>query len=232
MIAEGADIIDVGAESTRPYGDAVKISAQEEMSRLLPVLDAILPISSVPLSVDTYKSEVAAAALDRGVHIVNDIRGLQQDAEMAAVVATHEVPVVVMHNRLSTISKRDIIAEMLDFFRSSMEIGMKAGINHDKFILDPGIGFGKTAEQNLEILVRLAELKALGCPILVGTSRKRFIGDILGLPPEERDEGTGASLVHAIINGATIVRVHNVRMAVRMARVTDALQGWRKKVHG
>ncbi len=228
MVAEGADIIDIGAESTRPYGGSVKISAEEELERLLPVLEKVLSISSVPVSVDTYKSKVAAAALERGAHIANDIWGLQQDPEMAAVVASHNVPVIVMHNRMSTDSKRDIIAELLDFFRSSMEIGVKAGISRDNFILDPGIGFGKTGMQNLEVLARLSELKTLGCPILIGTSRKRFIGDILKLPVEERDEGTGATLVHAIMSGASILRVHNVRMAVRTARMTDALQGWRR----
>ena len=232
MIAEGVDIIDVGAESTRPYGGSVKISAEEEMERLIPVLEKLLSISSVPISVDTYKSKVAAAALERGAHIANDIWGLQQDPEMAAVVASHNVPVVVMHNRLSNASKRDIIAEMLAFFRCSLEIGMQAGIRRENFIIDPGIGFGKTGAQNLEVLARLAELKTLGCPILIGTSRKRFIGDVLGLPVEERDEGTGATLVHAIMNGASIVRVHNVRMAVRIARMTDALQGWRQNNRG
>ena len=228
MIAEGAGIIDIGAESTRPYGNAAKISAAEELERLMPVLEKILSVSSVPVSIDTYKSEVAAAALQSGAHMLNDIWGLQQDPDMALVAAEFAVPVVIMHNRLSNESGRDIISELMDFFSRSLEIGLKAGVNPDRFIIDPGIGFGKSAAKNLEILARLAELKALGCPILVGTSRKRFIGDILGLPVEERDEGTGATVVHAIINGASIVRVHNVRMAVRMAAVTDALQGWRR----
>ena len=232
MIADGADMIDVGAESTRPYGGMEKIPVEEEIRRLMPVLEKILPIVTVPVSIDTYKSEVAAMALSYGAHIINDIWGLQQDPAMAAVVAWHRAPVIVMHNRLTTESRRDIMAELADFFGRSLDIGLQAGISPDQFIIDPGIGFGKTQSQNLEIMGRLAELKCLGCPILVGTSRKRFIGDILGLPAEDRDEGTGATLVHAIINGASIVRVHNVRMAARMTKMTDALQGWRRNSHG
>ena len=232
MIADGADIIDIGAESTRPYGGAEKISAAEEIERLMPVLEKILPIATIPVSIDTYKSEVAAMALSHGADIINDIWGLQQDPAMAEVAAKYQAPVIVMHNRLTTKSNQDIMAELVRFFGRSLDIGLKSGLTMDSFIIDPGIGFGKTQKENLEILARLAELKALGCPILVGTSRKRFIGDILGLPTEERDEGTGATLVHAIMNGAAIVRVHNVRMAARMAKMTDALQGWRENSHG
>lgn len=231
LVCEGADMLDVGAESTRPYG-AVKISADEEIGRLAPVLEKILERVDVPVSVDTYKSEVAECALKMGAHILNDIWGLQQDPDMARVVARSEVPVVVMHNRSSVESTRDIMSEMSEFFARSVEIGMKAGIDESRFIVDPGIGFGKNSAQNLEVLGRLAELKALGYPILVGTSRKRFIGDVLGLPVEERDEGTGATIVHSILNGASIVRVHDVKTAKRMAVMTDALQGWRSWEHG
>jgi len=231
MVADGADIIDVGAESTRPYG-SVKINAAEEMNRLLPVLEKILAAVNVPVSVDTYKSEVASKALTMGAHIINDIWGLQQDAAMAEAVAARGVPVVVMHNRSSTDSKRDIMSEIADFFQHSIEIGLRAGIAEDRFIIDPGIGFGKNSMQNLEILGRLSELKSLGYPILVGTSRKRFIGEILGLSVDERAEGTGATVVHSIMNGASIVRVHDVKMAKRMAGMTDALQGWRRYGHG
>lgn len=227
MIGDGADIIDVGAESTRPYG-SVKISADEEIERLLPVLEKILSISSVPVSVDTYKSVVAEKALGLGAHILNDIWGLQHEPEMANLAAKYQVPVVIMHNRASfSESKRDIMAEMIDFFVRSMEIGLQAGIAREQFIIDPGIGFGKNTAQNMEVLARLAELKTLDCPILVGASRKRFIGEILNLPVEERSEGTGATVVHSIINGASIVRVHDVKMAKRMAVMTDALQNWR-----
>ncbi len=227
LVADGADILDVGAESTRPYG-SVKISAAEELNRLLPSLERILKAVDVPVSVDTYKSEVADKALAMGAHIVNDVWGLQGDVEMAKVVASHNAPVVVMHNRSSVESTKDIMSELSDFFLRSVEIGVKAGIAEDRFIIDPGIGFGKNSSQNLEVLGRLSELKALGYPILVGTSRKRFIGEILGLPVEERAEGTGTTVVHAIINGASIVRVHDVRQMKRMAGVADALQDWRR----
>lgn len=226
MIEDGADIIDVGAESTRPYG-SVKISAEAELERLLPILEKILSMSSVPVSVDTYKSVVADKALSMGAHILNDIWGLQQDAEMAKIAAKYQVPVVIMHNRASIESDRDIIAEMCGFFCRSIELGLQAGIARDRFIIDPGIGFGKNTAQNLEVLARLAELKTLGCPILVGASRKRFIGEVLNLPVDERDEGTGATVVHSILNGASIVRVHDVKLAKRMSMMTDALQNWK-----
>ena len=231
MVEDGADIIDVGAESTRPYG-AVKISATEEQSRLLPVLEKLLAATSVPISVDTYKSDVAEKALALGAHILNDIWGLQQDANMAETAARYKAPVIIMHNRTSTESKRDIMTEMNEFFCRSMEIGLQAGIDHKQFIIDPGIGFGKNTPQNIEVLARLSELKALGCPILVGASRKRFIGEVLNLPVEERAEGTGATVVHSIINGASIVRVHDVKLVKRMAMMTDALQNWKEHAHG
>ena len=151
---------------------------------------------------------------------------------MADLAARHGVPVVVMHNRSLVESKRDIMSEMAEFFRRSVEIGLRAGISEDRFIIDPGIGFGKNSAQNLEVLGRLSELKSLGYPILVGTSRKRFIGEILGLPVEQRSEGTGATVVSSIQNGASIVRVHDVKMAKRMAGMTDALQSWREYGRG
>ena len=231
LAAEGADLLDIGAESTRPYG-ANPITAQEEMNRLLPVLEKVLAAVEIPVSIDTYKSEVADRALQMGAHILNDIWGLQQDPDMAKVAAKHGVPIIVMHNRNSLESARDIMSEMTDFFRRSVEIGITAGIAEDRFIIDPGIGFGKNTAQNLEVLGRLAELSALGQPILVGTSRKRFIGDILGLPVEERLEGTGATVVHSVLNGASIVRVHDVKQVKRMTLMADALQGWRTFNHG
>jgi dihydropteroate synthase len=231
MIEDGADIIDVGAESTRPYG-AIKISAIEEQARLLPVLEKILAVTNVPVSVDSYKGEVAEKALAMGAHILNDIWGLQQDKAMAEIAARYKAPVIIMHNRTSNESKRDIMSEMSEFFCRSMEIGLQAGIDQTQFILDPGIGFGKNTPQNLEVLARLSELKALGCPILVGASRKRFIGEVLNLPVEERAEGTGATVVHSIINGASIVRVHDVKLAKRMAMMADALQKGKEYTHG
>jgi len=231
MIEEGADIIDIGAESTRPYG-SVKISASEEKERLLPILEKILTISSVPVSVDTYKSEVAESALELGAHMVNDIWGLQQDPEMALLAAKYNVPVVVMHNRTSNETKRDIMIELIDYFNRSIEIGLNSGIAFEQFILDPGIGFGKNTAQNIEVLGRLSELNALGCPILVGASRKRFIGEILDLPVSERAEGTGAAIVQSILSGASIVRVHDVKMLKRMATMADAIKNWRQYSRG
>lgn len=231
MIEDGADIIDIGAESTRPYGRKT-ISTEEEKSRLLPILEEILTISNVPVSVDTYKAEVAECALGMGAHILNDVWGLQQDPTMAEVAAKYSVPVIVMHNRLSNQSSRDIMTELIEFFNHSIEIGLKAGIPFERFIVDPGIGFGKNTGQNLEVLARLSELQAIGCPILVGASRKRFIGEVLDLPVEERAEGTGAAVVHSIMAGASIVRVHDVKMAKRMATMTDAIKNWRQYAHG
>jgi dihydropteroate synthase len=231
MVDEGVDLIDIGAESTRPYG-AVRISAEQEIERLLPILDKVVKMTTVPISIDTYKSSVATAALAHGAHIINDIWGLQHDPAMAPVIAQYKVPVVLMHNRASHESLRDIISEISEFFCHSIQIGLQAGVAEENFILDPGIGFGKTGAQNLEILSRLAEFKSLGYPILLGTSRKRFIGDILNLPPEERDEGTGATVVQGILQGASIVRVHNVKMAKRLAVMTDAMQLGRRKTHG
>jgi dihydropteroate synthase len=222
MIKEGADIIDIGAESTRPYGSE-KISAQEELDRLMPVLEKVLTVASVPVSIDTYKSSVAREALKAGAHIINDIWGLQFDPEMAKVVAEYGVPVVIMHNQEGTTYQRDIMAHVLEFLRHSIEIGESAGISAANLIVDPGIGFGKTPSDNLVMMARLDELKSLGCPVLLGTSRKRFIGDILNTLPSERVEGTGATVALGIMKGANIVRVHDVQAIARIARMTDAI---------
>jgi dihydropteroate synthase len=223
MLKDGADIIDIGAESTRPYGSQ-KISAEEELDRLMPVLEKILANFSVPVSVDTYKGSVARAALKAGAHMINDIWGLQFDQEMAKVVAEYNVPVVVMHNQEGTYYERDIMSHLLEFLRKSIEIGMAAGIDAKNFIIDPGIGFGKGLPENLAVLARLEELNSLGCPVLLGTSRKKFIGEILDALPDDRVEGTGASVVLGIIKGAAhIVRVHDVKAIARMARMTDVM---------
>ncbi|HWR43185.1 dihydropteroate synthase [Sporomusa sp.] len=222
MIKEGADIIDIGAESTRPYGSE-KISAEEELDRLMPVLEKVLTISSVPVSIDTYKGSVAREALKAGAHMINDIWGLQFDPEMAKVVAEYNVPVVIMHNQEGTAYQRDIMSHILEFLRYSIEIGEAAGISADNFIVDPGIGFGKSPSDNLVVLARLDELTSLGCPVLLGTSRKRFIGDILNALPSERVEGTGATVALGITKGANIVRVHDVQAIARITRITDAI---------
>lgn len=223
MVNQGADIIDIGAESTRPYGSSY-VDAEEELNRLLPILEKLLSITSVPISIDTYKAQVAEAALNIGAHIINDIWGLQYDTHMASVVAKYDVPVIFMHNKNEAIYSRDIMSEMCDFLRGSIDIGIKAGINPDKIIVDPGVGFGKTTRDNLTVISRLEELKVLGCPILLATSRKRFIGEVLGLPVDDRVEGTSATTVTGILKGANIVRVHDVQAAVRSVRMTNAIQ--------
>ena len=224
MVRDGADIIDIGAESTRPYG-AKPITAVEEMDRLLPLLRHVLAISPVPISVDTYKAEVADAALQMGAHLINDIWGLQGDPQMASVVAKHKVPVVIMHNQVGTHYEQDIMGSLCHFLQRGIQVGRDAGIAQENFIVDPGIGFGKTLPQNLTVMARLAELHALGCPVLAGTSRKRFIGEVLALPVEERLEGTAATVALAITKGVHIVRVHDVKTMSRIAKMTDSMRG-------
>lgn len=224
MVAEGADIIDIGAESTRPYAGAVKVSAEEELERLLPVLERLVKEVPRPISVDTYKGAVAREALKAGAHMINDVWGLQWDDEMARCVAAYGVPVVVMHNRLHADDNTDIMADILAFLRQSLAIATAAGIECSKLIVDPGIGFGKTTRQNLTVMRRLEELRELKCPILLGTSRKRFIGEVLDVPVEERVEGTAATVALGIAKRAAhIVRVHDVREISRVARMMDAM---------
>lgn len=225
MIEAGADIIDIGAESTRPYGGAEKVSAEEEKRRLLPIMEEVVKRTTVPISIDTYKADVADMALEAGAHIINDVWGLQYDSgEMARVVAKHGAPIVVMHNQHEAVYSHDIISDLYTFFQRSLSIGETAGIARDRFIIDPGIGFAKTFDHNMEIMARLEELHALGCPILLGTSRKRFIGEVLDLPAEQRVEGTMATVAIGINKGTHIVRVHDVKEVKRMARMMDAIR--------
>ena len=227
MVADGADIIDVGAESSRP--GFVPVSAEKEIERLRPFLEALLPEIPVPVSVDTFKAETAEMAAEMGVHILNDIWGLQYEKEtgrMAEVAARYDLPVVVMHNQSGTAYEKDIVEAMKDFFRESRRIARSAGLAEEKLILDPGVGFGKTAEDNLVVLRRLAELSAWDnarWPILLGVSRKSFIGAALGLPVQERMEATGAACVLGVASGANIVRVHDVKPIARMCRMADAI---------
>ena len=227
MIEDGADVIDVGAESSRP--GFVPISAEEEIARLRPFLEALLPELSVPVSVDTFKAETAAMAAGLGVHILNDIWGLQYAEEperMAKVAARYDLPIVVMHNQAGTDYDKDILEAIKDFFRESRRIANSAGVAEDRLILDPGVGFGKTAEQNLVVQHRLAELSEWDgkrWPILLGVSRKSFIGASLGLPVEERMEATGAACVLGVAAGASIVRVHDVKPIARMCRMADTI---------
>ena len=208
MVEQGADIIDIGAESTRPYG-AEKITAEEELDRLLPVLERLVPQCPVPISVDTYKARVAQAALAAGAHMINDIWGLQGDAAMAGVAAAYGAPVVVMHNKEEA-AYGDIMAEVIAFLQDSIRLAVDAGLPRRHIIVDPGIGFGKNSRHNLTVLRHLEMLQILACPVLLGTSRKRFIGDILHLPAEQRAVGTAATAVAGVLKGANIVRVHDV----------------------
>ncbi|HAE84940.1 MAG TPA: dihydropteroate synthase [Anaerolineaceae bacterium] len=235
--ADGADILDLGAESTRP--GAAPVSAEEECARLLPVLERLkAELPEMLISVDTYKAAVAEAALQAGAHMVNDIWGFRADNQMGAIVARFGAAAVLMHNRRSlahteidpTLGGRDVDVHYDDITREvaegllqSVEIAHAAGLKDDQIILDPGIGFGKGTEQNLLLLKELDQLKALGYPLLLGVSRKSFIGYKLNLPPEERLEGSLAANAYGMLHGADIVRVHDVRQTVRVARMLEAI---------
>ncbi|WP_297965691.1 dihydropteroate synthase [uncultured Anaerovibrio sp.] len=227
MAAAGADIIDIGAESSRP--GFVPMSADEEIERLELFLEPLLEACPVPVSIDTFKAATAEYAASKGVHILNDIWGLQYEAEpgkMAQVAAKYGLPVVVMHNRRSSEYAGDIMEAMADFFRDSIKIAKQAGVEEGKIILDPGIGFGKTVDGNLYVMNHLEKIKYIDgkdYPLLLGTSRKSFIGQTLALPVEERMEATGATCVMGIMKGCEIMRVHDVLPISRMCRMTDAV---------
>lgn len=227
MVRDGADIIDIGAESSRPGFEPM--GAAEEIARLEPILEAVLAECPVPVSVDTFKADTAEFAAKKGVHILNDIWGLQYSDEpgrMAEVAARYQLPVVVMHNQNSKEYHKDIMEAMEDFFRESIAIASEAGLKRENIILDPGIGFGKTPEDNIRVLKRLNEMKTVDgipYPVLLGTSRKSFIGHALGLEAGQRMEATGATCVMGIMSGAEIVRVHDVMPIARMCRMTDAI---------
>ncbi len=220
LIGEGADVLDIGGESTRP-GHKV-VSAEEEWARLEPVLRVLVREVPVPISVDTYKAEIAAQALEAGAHIINDIWGLQKDPDMARVVGEYRAPVVVMHNQEGT-SYHHLLGDILSFLRRSILLAEEHGLAGDQIILDPGIGFGKTTEQNLEVMARLAEFKGLGHPILLGTSRKSMIGNTLNLPVDERLEGTLATSVMGVEAAVDIIRVHDVESNKRAIMMADAI---------
>lgn len=221
MLAEGADIIDIGAESTRP--GSKEVSAEEELERLIPVIERLVKEVDAPISVDTYKAKVADECAKAGAHMINDVWGLQRDSGMASVVAKHNIPVTIMHNQIGTEYKTDIMEEIFRFLRESINLALEAGVKPENIILDPGIGFGKTTSQNMEVMNRLDELNYLGYPVLLGTSRKSMIGNILDLPPAERVEGTIATSVMGTIKGIDIVRVHDVVENYRALKVTDAI---------
>jgi len=226
MAAQGADIIDIGAESTRPYGSPVPVSADDEKTRLATVLPAVVAIG-VPVSIDTIKASIAAWALDQGAAIVNDVWGLQRDPDMAPLVAKRGVPVIVMHNRESADPAIDIVADVNDFFSRSLDIAVSAGIARECIVLDPGIGFGKTPEQSITCIARLAEFKRFGLPMLVGASRKRFISTVTPSTPDERIGGSISAHLLAVENGAAIIRVHDVAETVQALRVAAAIEAAR-----
>ena len=223
MIAEGADIIDIGAESTRPYGSE-PISAEEELQRLQPVLPDVVALG-IPVSIDSMKSAIVAWALDQGAAIANDVWGLQRDSGMAGLVAARGAPVIIMHNRDSADPAVDIMQDIVDFFARSLDIAAEAGISPDKIVLDPGIGFGKTPEQSMTALARLAELQSFGFPLLVGASRKRFISTVTPSEPHQRLGGSIAAHLIAARGGARIIRTHDVAETVQAVAVWKALRG-------
>ena len=222
---EGADFLDIGAESTRPGHQPV--SEAEELERLLPSLEAIAGRVSIPISVDSWKSGVARAALDAGASLVNDVWGLQTDPNMASVVSEHSAGLIVMHNQHGH-QYDDLLGDIIGSLKDSVGKALNAGVPRENLIVDPGIGFGKTADQNLAVLKNLRRLKELDLPVLVGSSRKSTIGRLLELPPDQREEGTAATVAIAIAEGADVVRVHDVLAMARVCRVADAVvRGWR-----
>ncbi|MBI5213657.1 MAG: dihydropteroate synthase [Nitrospirae bacterium] len=229
LVEEGADIIDIGGESTRPGSEPV--SVEEETRRTAPVIEAIAKAVNVPISIDTYKAEVARRALDAGASIVNDISGLRFDPDMPKVVSEYKVPVIIMHikGRPKDMQQNPVyealIPEIMDYLRISIRLAGNFGIPENMIIIDPGIGFGKTFEHNLYIIKNLHEFTLLGMPVAVGVSRKAFIGKILGdAPPSERIEGTAAAVAISIFNGANIVRVHDVKEMAKVAKVADSIK--------
>jgi dihydropteroate synthase len=223
LVDEGADIIDVGAESTRPYGGAIPVSLEEERRRLTAVLPAIIGLGA-PVSIDTMKAPVAAWALETGAAIVNDVWGLQRDPDMARVIGDRGAPVIIMHNREKADPAIDIIAAVTEFFSRSLEIAWQAGIAREQIVLDPGIGFGKTPEQSVTCIARLDAWRAFNLPILVGASRKRFINAIVPAEPSERLGGSLAAHLIAAENGAAIIRTHDVAPTVQALAVAAAIR--------
>jgi dihydropteroate synthase len=236
FVEAGVDIMDVGGESTRPGSQPV--GADEEMGRVLPVIRRLAAELDVLISIDTYKAIIAEAALEAGAHLVNDVWSLHADPDLAAVAARYQAPVILMHNRSSWVNAQikeklggryvgvpydNLLEDIRDELMESVQIAHSAGIPDENIILDPGIGFGKTTEQNLELVDRLGEIRSLGYPVLLGPSRKSFIGYTLDLPPDQRVEGTAAAVAVGIVRGADIVRVHDVEHMMRVVRMTDAI---------
>ncbi|MBJ8054772.1 dihydropteroate synthase [Bacillus cereus] len=222
MKNEGAHIIDIGGESTRP--GFAKVSVEEEIKRVVPMIQAVSKEVKLPISIDTYKAEVAKQAIEAGAHIINDIWGAKVEPKIAEVAAYYDVPIILMHNR-DNMNYRNLMADMIADLYESIKIAKDAGVRDENIILDPGIGFVKTPEQNLEAMRNLEQLNVLGYPVLLGTSRKSFIGHVLDLPVEERLEGTGATVCLGIEKGCEFIRVHDVKEMARMAKMMDAMIG-------
>lgn len=225
---DGADIIDIGGESSRPGADT--ISVKEELDRVMPVLKELVKRVKIPISIDTYKTEVAKEVLEAGADIINDITGLHNNEQLAKLVAKYDAGIIIMHmlgtpkTMQANPEYKDLIGDIITYFKKSIDIAKANGISEDKIIIDPGIGFGKTIEHNLEIIRKLSAFKKIGRPVLIGTSRKAFIGNILNLPVNERLEGTAASVAISIMNGADIVRVHDVQKMQRIIKMADAIK--------
>ncbi|ALX49424.1 dihydropteroate synthase [Lentibacillus amyloliquefaciens] len=222
MEQEGADMIDVGGESTRPDHDPV--SLEEELQRVLPVIRALKENVTLPISIDTYKAETARQAIEAGADMINDVWGAKREPEIAEVAATADVPIILMHNR-TNMNYRSLIDDMKQDLQESIDIATQAGVPRERIVLDPGVGFAKTSGDNLEVMNQLEQFNELGYTVLLGTSRKSFIGKILDVPPQERDNGTGATTCLGITKGIQIVRVHNVKLHVELAQMMDAMLG-------
>nr|WP_246798234.1 dihydropteroate synthase [Alkalibacter rhizosphaerae] len=221
MLKDGAHIIDIGGESTRP--GFTPVTAEEEIKRTVPVIKLLREKTNAIISVDTTKAVVAEEAIKNGAHIINDIWGLQKDPEMIAVAAKYQVPVVIMHNQDGTYYEGDMMESIIRFLKESIAIAIKGGLKKENIILDPGVGFGKTSEQNMVLMTRLKEIRDMGYPVLLGTSRKSMIGKILDVPAKERVFGTVATTVMGILQGMDIVRVHDVKENAEAAKVTDVI---------
>lgn len=231
MVEEGVDIIDVGGESTRPGHH--KVSTEEEIDRVIPVIEALAREVEVPISIDTYKAEVARLAIEAGAQIINDVWGAKADPLMAGMAGEYSVPIILMHNR-HNMDYNDLIRDMLEDLQESIRLVKEAGVKDEQIIIDPGIGFAKTWENNLEVLARLEQFTGLGYPVLLGTSRKSFIGHVLDLPVDDRLEGTLATTALGIMKGCRIIRVHDVKENVRVARLMDEIvcRGQEGRQHG
>jgi len=224
MVAEGADIIDIGGESTRPGTEPLSSEdIDDELRLVIPAIERLASELPVPLSIDTYKARVAVRAVKAGASMINDIWGLKRDPGIAQVAAEAGVPIILMANQRDAPPRVGIMAKVISDLETSINLAVKAGVARENIIIDPGVGFGKSLEQNLEIINRLAELKQLGMPILLGTSRKTMIGQVLDLPPDQRVEGTSATIAIGIANGADMVRVHDVMQMVHVCRMSDSI---------